>query len=101
MMDEELRDAGRTAIRHLEKVSKAGPEVSHNDVQSAVTCVAAFRNRAIELHREGRADRRCRDAANALLSLAYGAEFPLSGFHANRFRQAREAMQALIGEGEG
>lgn len=101
MMDRELCEAGRTAIRRLDKVSRADPGVSHDDVQQAVTCVVAFRNRAIALHREGRVDRQCRDAANALLSLAYGAEFPLSGFHAGRLRQVRDGMRSLIGADDG
>ncbi len=96
MMDRELREAGRTAIRRLDRVCRTGPGVSHEDVQQAVTCVAAFRNRAIALHRDGRVDRQCRDVASALLSLAYGVEFPLSSFHAKRFKQTRDVLQALI-----
>lgn len=98
-MDAETRQAGQEAIRRLEAVIAAGPDVTHEAVHLAVTGVAAFRNRLIDDHRRGGADRACLDAANGLVSLGYGAEFPLTGFHLRRFQQARDGLKSLIGAG--
>lgn len=96
-MEESTRAAGMEALRRLDQVIGTGSDVTHDDVQAAVTCVVAFRNGMIGEYRQGRADRSRLDAANALVSLAYGAEFPLTGFHLRRFEQTRDALKALIG----
>ena len=98
-MDGGTREAADEAIRRLDRVIATGSDVTHDDVQAAVTSVVAFRNRLIAEYREGRADRDRLDGANALVSLAYGAEFPLTGFHLRRFEQTRDGLKALIGTG--
>jgi len=77
-------------------VIERGPAAEHNEVRAAMEGVVAFRNRAIKKHRAGVLDRRCLDAANSLLSLAFGAEFPLSGFHVHRLEQTRDGMRELL-----
>lgn len=95
-MDAQLRNSASTAIRSLDKVIAKGPKVPHQDVSSAVNCVVSFRNRAIDMARQGTASRDCVDRANALVSLAYGADFPLIGFHLHRLEQTRDGMKALL-----
>lgn len=97
-MDGEARQAGTEALRRLDKVIDEGSDVGHEDVHAAVTCVVAFRNALIAGHRAGRVDHGRLDAANALVSLAYGAEFPLSGFHRHRFEQTRDGLKKLLAE---
>jgi hypothetical protein len=100
-MDEAMRQRGRQAGASLDALLEAGPSASHDMVRAAVDGIVGFRNLTIVKHREGLTDRRCLDAANALLSLAYGAEFPMSGFKAKRLAQTRDAMRALLSDGAG
>lgn len=95
-MDEELERHGQEAISRLEHVLDRGAEVEHAEIQAAVLSVVAFRDRVIEKHREGSASAACLSQANALLSLAYGGEFPLSGLHRHRFEQTRDGMRQLL-----
>ena len=95
-MDAELHQYGHDAIARLEHLLDRGSEATHAEIRAATLSVIAFRNRAIERHREGAATDACLGQANALVSLAYGGEFPLSGLHRDRFEQARDAMQELL-----
>lgn len=95
-MNEATREVGREAIRSLDRVIGQGSDIRHTEVQAAVMGVIALRNRLIAEHREGRADPASLAQANALVSLAYGAEFPLTGFHRHRFEKTRDALKALI-----
>jgi hypothetical protein len=96
MIDQEMREHASTTIDRLEQVIERGPAAKHDEVRAAMEGVVAFRNRAIEKYRAGDVDRRCLDAANSLLSLAFGAEFPLSGFHSHRLEQTRDGMRELL-----
>ncbi|WP_139215010.1 hypothetical protein [Palleronia marisminoris] len=73
-----------------------GSEATHAEIHAATLAIIALRNRAIQRHRDGAASDACLGEANALVSLAYGGEFPLSGLHQDRFEQARDAMQRLL-----
>lgn len=95
-MDAELRQCGSEAIARLDHVFDRGPEASHVEIRAATLSVIAFRDRAIERHREGTLAQDHLDRANALVSLAYGGEFPLSGLHMHRFEQTRDAMRDLL-----
>ena len=95
-MDAELQRHAREAIERLDHVLERGAEVNHAEIQAATLSVVAFRDRALEKHREGTATDTCLDGANALLSLAYGGEFPLSGLHRHRFEQTRDGMRELL-----
>ena len=96
LMDDEMRQHAAAAIDRLSHVLERGNAVEHDQIQSAVNAVIAFRNRAIEMRRKGAVSDDCLDQANSLVSLAYGAEFPLSGLHRRRFEQAREGMRKLL-----
>jgi hypothetical protein len=96
MMDADMRQHARAAIARIDHVLERGADVRHAEIQVAVNAVVDFRNRAIERRREGAASAHCLDQANALTSLAYGAEFPLSGLHRRRFEQTRAGMEKLL-----
>lgn len=95
-MDAELRQCGSEAIARLDHVLDRGPEASHAEIQAATLSVIAFRDRAIERHCEGTLAQDHLHQANALVSLAYGGEFPLSGLHMHRLEQTRDAMRNLL-----
>jgi hypothetical protein len=95
-MDTILRDHGLAAIRAIEAAIGAGPGARHEDVRQAVLPLVAFRDRAVALHVEGAVERDLLDRANALVSLAYGAQFPLAGMHLDRLEDAREHLQSLL-----
>src|SRR3546814_15866181 len=85
-MDTQSRRYAETAIAALDEVIAAGPQVAHEDVASAVRCVAALRNHMLAEVRNGGVSRTGLNRANALLSLAFGAQAPLIGFHPNRIQ---------------
>lgn len=95
-MDSAMQNHARDAIARLGTVLDRGGNATHAEIQSAVNAVVAFRNRAIEKRREGAVSDDCLDTANSLVSLAYGAEFPLSGLHRRRFERTREGMEKLL-----
>ncbi len=96
MMDAEMREHADEAVARLGHVLDRGADVRHPEIQAAVNAVVAFRNRAVAKHREGAVSEGCLDRANALVSLAYGAEFPLSGLHRKRFDQTRAGIKELL-----
>lgn len=95
-MDQQSRNYAETAIAALDEVIASGPQVAHEDVASAVQCVAAMRNHMLAEARNGGVSRACLDQANALLSLAYGAQAPLMGLHLHRIGQTRDGLAALL-----
>ena len=95
-MDADMQAHACAAIARLDHVLEQSGDIEHSDVQIAVNAVIAFRNRAIENHCRGAVSHRCLDKANALVSLAYGAEFPLSGLHRRRFEQTRTGLNELL-----
>ena len=97
-MDPELHRHGYDAVAGLEHVLERGPEASHTDIRAATLAVIAFRDRVIEKYREGAASEACLREANALVSMAFGGEFPLSGLHRDRFEKTRDGMRALLQE---
>jgi hypothetical protein len=96
MMDPELQQHSHNAIAHIERILDGDRNIRHIDVQTAVNAVVAFRDRLIEKQREDNGLTECLNQANAFVSLAYGAEFPLSGLHRHRLEQVRQGMLKLI-----
>jgi hypothetical protein len=95
-MDAAVRDADALAVACLDRAAAEAPDLGHEDIRQAVNAVVAFRDRVLAATRDGRTDREALDRANAIVSLAYGGEFPLTGLHRRRFAQARDAMAALV-----
>ena len=98
-MDDEMKRFALAAVNRLDALLERGADASHAEIKAAVDGVIAWRNRAIEKHRTGSASRHCLDKANSLASLAFGIEFPLSGFHLNRIRQTRDGLDAFLRTG--
>lgn len=99
-MDADMRRHAGEALEAIDAVLRAGPNVEHTAIQAATNSVIAFRNRAIDERRAGAVTPDILDRVNALVSLAYGAEFPLSGLHLHRLEQTRDGLRALL-EGQG
>jgi hypothetical protein len=95
-MDGDLRRLGLEAIERIDALLEAGQPLDHEGVRGAVACLVAFRNGALRRHRENGAARGCLEGANAALSLAYGAQFPLAGAHLHRLEQVRDVMRVLV-----
>lgn len=94
-------ERARAAIEALDAALAAGATVDHRRIRRATIGVTALRDCAIAEVRSGRLDASVRDKANALVSLAYGAEFPISGLHLRRLKQARDGVAELIGASPG
>ncbi len=91
-----LRAEAEAAAERLDAALAAGPDVRHEDLAAAVAAIAALRNGIAARARAGGADRDLLDRANALLSLAYGAEAPLAGLHLERAERARDGLRSLM-----
>lgn len=94
-MEADLRQAASVAVERLDRAHAEHPNLEHEDVRAAVNAVIDFRDKVLVATRQGRADRGTLDRANSVVSLAYGAEFPLVGLPRERLAQARDAMAAL------
>lgn len=95
-MQQQSRDYAQTAIAALERMLD-DKSTSHADLAKAVRCVVALRNCLIEEHRRGHDSPECLASVNSLLSLAFGAEYPLTGFHRNRIEMTRDRLVELYG----
>lgn len=95
-MDREARERAQSAILALEAVLQKGPRVPHREVAEAIGYLILMRNRLIDSARAGKAPRTWLDQANSLVSLSYGAENPLIGFHMHRLEQTRDGLKALL-----
>ncbi len=98
MIDAATGQSAREAEVRIAQVLDGPSRADHAAIRSAAMAVFALRDAAIRGHRAGRVDRASLDCANALASLAYGAEFPLSGLHLGRLSQTREGLQALLAQ---
>lgn len=96
-MDPLMQRHAQEALEAIDAVLRAGADVEHAAIQAATNAVIAMRDRAIAGHRAGMVSRDLLDRANALVSLAYGAEFPLSGLHLHRLERTRDGVR-LLGE---
>ena len=95
-MDREARERAQSAILALEAVLEKGPRVPHREVAEAIGYLILMRNRLIDRARAETASRTWLDQANSLVSLSYGAENPLIGFHMHRLEQTRDGLKALL-----
>lgn len=97
-MHPDLQHHARQAVDRLRRVLDRGPAATHGEIRSAVNAVVEFRNATLARNSGGEASDDCLDRANALVSLAYGAEFPLSGLHFRRIEQVCEGMSRMLAE---
>lgn len=90
-----IEQAAESCVSALDAAIAHGADAPHDEIAHAVRCVIELRNRIIAQSRAGRFDRRHVNQANALVSLAHGAEHPLIGFHLHRLEQTRDGVKAL------
>ena len=95
-MDAAMERQTHAAIAAIDAALGEAADVSHTRIQGATNGVIALRDRAIGEFREGRLPREVLDRVNALASLAFGAEFPLSGLHMRRLAQTRDGLRELL-----
>lgn len=95
-MDGELRRHAQDAITRLKDAMDRGGDLSHEEMNHAISHVIALRNLMLDAHRRGNLSRDLLDRANAVTSLAYGTEFPLAGVHAHRIKQTCDALHDLL-----
>ncbi len=95
-MEQQPREQAHIAIAALERILD-DTSASHADLANAIRCVVALRNELIEERRCGRGSPDCLASVNSLLSLAFGAEFPLMGFHRDRIKTTRDRLVELYG----
>jgi hypothetical protein len=93
-MSKDPRGCAEEAVTALDAVLTDRAR-SHADLAKAIRCVIALRNSLIEERRAGRDTPECLAEVNALISLAFGAEFPLVGFHRDRIRHTRDGIAGL------
>jgi len=98
-MDAEARRCAEKAIAGLDAILETGAATPHEEVAETVRSVVAFRDRIIALTRQGAASPEMRDRANAAVSLAYGSENPVAGFHRHRLERTRHTLRELLEDG--
>jgi hypothetical protein len=98
VMSDGARQLAKAAIGALDATIQTGPQAAHEQISAAFKAIVDLRDQVIAEARRGEATPECRDRVNSLASLAYGGEFPLSGFHVHRLEQARGALAALLAE---
>lgn len=95
MSEHRIAKTMEICVGALDAAIALGPDAPHQDIADAVRCVIDLRNHVIALKREGKLNQAQVDQANSLVSLAYGAEHPLIGFHLHRLEQTRDGARKL------
>jgi hypothetical protein len=90
-----LREAAEAVRARVDAVC-SDPAPEHEEIAAAVRSVVELRNRCIAECRAGRLSRERLERANAALSLAFGAEFPLMGLRLKRLARARDAIGSMF-----
>ena len=95
-MEAELYCMADDAIAALRRAMDRGGNIGHQQMLETVAPVIDLRNRMLDAYRQGGLSRDLLDRANAIASLAYSTEFPISGVHAHRIDQACKALSNMI-----
>ncbi len=97
MNSKAAREKGQVALVRLNTLLAREPKtIGHPEVTATVQCIIAYRNGLIDAKRQGECTQDELDRANALLSLAHGAEYPLVGFHYDRLKKARDEIMDML-----
>lgn len=95
----EPNDLCREGLDVLDEVLASSKPPEKDLLAEATRCMSRFRDRLIELKRDGDGEAPARlTQANALLSELVAAEFPLVGVRRERIKNARDAYQRLLNE---
>lgn len=102
-MDQLERQAGESALAHLDHLLAHRPERVHEELTHAMRGIVRIRDRLIERLRSANepspALRERLDRVNVLVSIAFGAQFPVTGVHWERIEKTRDELRAMMGEG--
>jgi len=96
-MTNAAREAADAALQGISHALAEGAHPAYEDVADAVRRLVVLRDILIVETRQGGAPDRL-DRANAILSQAHGAEYPLVGVHRRRLEQAADALRGLRGD---
>jgi hypothetical protein len=102
MIGQEARQAAEAALRRLDRILAERPREVHEDLSDAVRDIVALRDDLIRSLRSGQAGPGMRDRldhANRLVSVAIGAEFPVTGLHWERIETTRGLLRKLLDRG--
>jgi hypothetical protein len=97
MLRESERALAQEAADRYDHVVSDRPEALHEALTEAAARVIQLRDAVIARAREeGDTAREDLAAVSAVLSLAYSAQFPISGLRWDRMEQTRDALRDLL-----
>jgi hypothetical protein len=96
MITPEARQAAEAALRRLDRLLAERPQEVHEDLSEAVRGIVAIRDDLICRLRADGGGRDLLDHVNKLLSIAVGAEFPVTGLHWDRVETTRDMLRAML-----
>ena len=96
MIAPETRQAAEAALRRLDRLLAERPHEVHEDLSEAVRGIVAIRDDLIRRLRADGGGRDPLDRANMLMSIAVGAEFPVTGLHWDRIEATRDGLRELL-----
>ena len=96
MIARETRQAAEAALHRLDRLLAERPHEVHEDLSEAVRGIVAIRDDLIQRMRADGGGRDLLDRTNTLVSIAVGAEFPVTGLHWDRVEKTRDGLRALL-----
>ncbi|WP_431271816.1 hypothetical protein [Dankookia sp. P2] len=96
MIAPETRQAAGAALRRLDRLLAERPHEVHEDLSEAVRGIVCIRDDLIQRVRADGDGKDQLDRVNQLVSIAVGAEFPVTGLHWERVEKTRDGLRALL-----
>ena len=91
-----LRNHGGRALAALEAAHEDDPEPAAEHAAEAFTHLIRLRDELIACSRAGEGCGEGLSRINALVSVAFGVERPINGFHWERVGETRDALRELL-----
>ena len=98
MISPGTRQAAEAALRQLDRLLAERPHEVHEDLSEAVRGIVGIRDDLIRRVRTDGSGKDVLDRVNQLVSIAVGAEFPVTGLHWDRIGTTRDMLRALLAE---
>lgn len=96
MITPEARQAAEAALRRLDRLLAERPHEVHEHLSEAVRGIVSMRDDLIQRVRANGSRKDLLDQVNQLVSIAVGAEFPVTGLHWDRVEKTRDGLRALL-----
>src|SRR4051794_38338061 len=96
MIAREAQQAAEAALQRLDHILAERPHEVHEDLSEAVRGIVAIRDDLIRRLRADGGGRDLLDRTNMLVSIAVGAEFPVTGLHWDRIEKTRDGLRELL-----